>query len=153
MLLRKIPAQLWLFVLSVSWFYLPLSTIFPVDTKIKWLTTTLAIQWAYVVLCYLLSRSRWCAVIILIEVFCMAYNIASCYAPESLRDIIYNSRPLVVLVAFILQLLAIAISTGGGVGSHHNYNRRKSDTTSDPDSDIHRAQFIPGSTGLLEASK
>lgn len=83
----------------------------------------------------------------------MAYNIAACCAPVALRDTIYDSRPLVVLVAFILQLLAIAISTGVGVGSHNNYNRRKSDTANHSDSDVNRAQFIPGRQSILEAPK
>lgn len=130
MLLRKIPVQLWLLALLASWFYLPLSAIFPVDNpfllkvfgseKAIWLAKSLLFQWVLVIVCYILSRSRWCAAIILIEVFCMVYNIAACYAPDVLRDTIYYIRPLVVLVAFILQLLAIAIgATGGGVGSHN----------------------------------
>jgi len=160
---RKIPVQLWLLGLLVSWFYLPLSAIFPPDNafllqifgseKYIWLAKNLLIQWALVIACYILSRTRCCAAIILIEVFCMAYNIAACCAPVALRDTIYDVRPLVVLVAFILQLLAIAISTGGGVGSHNNYNRRKSDTANHSDSDFNRAQLIPSSSGLLEAAK
>lgn len=83
----------------------------------------------------------------------MAYNVAACYAPIALRETIYDSRPLIVWLAFILQLTAIAISTGGGVGSNDKYNRRKSDPANNSDSDLHRAQLIPGCAGLLEASK
>lgn len=83
----------------------------------------------------------------------MAYNIAACYAPEGLRDTFYNSRPIVVQIAFILQLLAIAISTGGGVGSHNSYNRRKSDSSADTDSDINSSQLLLGGESVLEASK
>lgn len=83
----------------------------------------------------------------------MAYNIAACYAPDALRDTFYSSRPIVVQIAFILQLLAIAISTGGGVGSHNNYNRRKSDTADNTDSDLSFAQRLLGSQGNMEAQK
>lgn len=83
----------------------------------------------------------------------MAYNVAACYAPDALRDTIYNTRPNFVLVAFILQLTAIAISTGGGVGSHNNNNSRKSDTSDNSDSDIYRAQHLLGGSGMVEAQK
>jgi hypothetical protein len=151
--IKKIPAQFWLLLLLASWFYLPLYSIFPIDSKIDWLIATLLLQWAVVIACYILSGSRWCAAVIIIEIFCMAYNIAACYAPEALRDTFYNGRPIVVQIAFILQLLAIAISTGGGVGSHNIYNRRKSDTTDNPDSDLNSSQHILGCESVLEASK
>jgi len=163
MYLKKIPTQLWLLLLCAGWFYLPLDSLISYENALLiklfgspkniWAATTIALQWAFVISCYILSRSRWCAAIIIIEVFCMAYNVAACYAPVALRDTIYDSRPLIVWLAFILQLTAIAISTGGGVGSHDNYNRRKSDPANNSDSNLHRSQFIPSRTGLLEASK
>lgn len=83
----------------------------------------------------------------------MIYNTITCYSPDALRDSFYAVRPFIVQIAFILQLLAIAISTGGGVGSHNNYNRRKSDPSNHSDSDLNRAQLIPGCQSLLEAQK
>jgi len=151
--LKKIPEQFWLLVLVSSWYYLPLSSIFNLDTKAKWVVVVLCMQWLLVISCYILSRSRWCAAIIIIEVFCMAYNVAACYAPDALRDSIYNSRPLIVWLAFILQLTAIAISTGGGVGSHDNYNRRKSDPSDNSDSDLNCAQPLLGGARMVEAQK
>lgn len=151
--LKKIPEQFWLLVLVSSWYCLPLSSIFNLDTKAKWIIVVLCLQWLLVISCYILGKSRWRAAIIIIEVFCMAYNVAACYAPDALRETFYDSRPLVVQIAFILQLFAIAISTGGGVGSHDNYNRRKSDSANSSDSDIYRAQSLFGRSGMVEAQK
>lgn len=153
MYLRKIPAQAWLLLLCAGWFYLPLDSIFYFETRFEWLQITLFLQWAFVMSCYILSRSRWCAAIILIEVFCMICNTATCYAPDALRDSFYATRPFIVQIAFILQLLAIAIGTGGGVGSHNNNNRRKSDPSNNSDSDLNRSQPVFGSAGMVEAQK
>lgn len=83
----------------------------------------------------------------------MIYNTATCYSPDALRDSFYAVRPFIVQIAFILQLLAIAIGTGGGVGSHNNNNRRKSDSTHNSDRDLNRSQLIPGCSGMVEAQK
>jgi hypothetical protein len=152
---KRLFCHLLLLALCCALFWLPLSSIVHLPTNETWIAATLAIQWAFVISCYILCRDRFGAAVIIVEVLCMLYNIASCYAPDGLRDTICHLRPIFVHVAFIIQLAIIAISMarGGGGGSEYGYHRRKSDPVDGIRSINDFAQYLFGRKIDLEAQK
>lgn len=63
--------------------------------------------------CNKLLRGKLGAAIIIIETACIVLNAGYVYLPDNLSDTIYSIRPLFVQCAFIMQLIIIALSTGG----------------------------------------
>lgn len=99
-----------LFLACLLWFS---GSFYTPTSALEWLAMTSIFSWALVMSCNKLLRGKLCASIIMIEVACIALNAGYVYLPDSLSDTIYSIRPLFVQFAFIMQLIIIAISTGG----------------------------------------
>lgn len=152
-LAKKVPECVWLLLLCCAWHYLPLRSIFAIETREQWLAITIVLQTVFCVAVFLSGESRWRAAIIGIEIISIFFN-SGVVLQWDLRDTFYAHRPIFVQLCFILQLLFISIIAGGGDGNQHRqHNRRKSDRSWDINRHQSIIQRLFINQGNLEAQK
>lgn len=136
-------------------FYTPTSVLewiaskFSIELVTSWLAVTSLLSWGLVMSCNKLMTGKLCASIIMIEVACIALNAGYVYLPDSLSDTIYSIRPLFVQCAFIMQLIIIAISTGGRAIGKSNRNSPRN-TGNDPGDDDYNPFRLSGGEAVAQ---
>ncbi len=104
----RIPRQFYIFAMVLSLYYWPWHlSLFEPD--IDALLTVLLLQSAIVISCYILVSEPWKYAVILIEAFCMLFNVAFFLFPAPLLP--FHEK--LMLWAFIIELLIITISMQG----------------------------------------
>lgn len=94
-------------------------------------------------------RGRLCAIVIIIEAASILLNAGYVYLPNALSDTICQIRPLFVQCAFIMQLIIIAISTGGrAIGKSNRSSPRN--TGNDPGDDDYNPFRLSGGEAVAQ---
>lgn len=104
----RIPKQFYIFAMVLSLYYWPwYLSLFEPD--IDALLTVLLLQSVLVISCYILVSEPWRYAVILIEAFCMLFNVTFFLFPAPLLPF----HEQLMLWAFIIELLIITISMQG----------------------------------------
>lgn len=110
----KMPPQFYIFaIVLLSWYWPWHFALLGVDAD--YLLTVIVVARASVIACYILSRESWILAIIIIEAFCMMFNVTLFLFPVALLSGLHGQ---IMLAAFIIELLIITISLqGAAIGS------------------------------------
>lgn len=112
------PKQLIALILVIALYSWPWQ-ITLMGTPADWLLTVLLLQHLFVIACNKLGKEAWLMPIIMIEVICMALNVALvAYNPLTIE---LHSQ--LIFYAFIMQLLIITISMTGAISGGADSNR------------------------------
>ena len=82
----------------------------------SWIVTVTALQFTLVMSCNNLTKERWATAVIIIELICMMINATLFWF--DLHKEPYQDH--IMLAAFIIELLIIAMSLGAGIGRIRN---------------------------------
>jgi hypothetical protein len=89
-------------------YWLPLPRTL-VSTGELWLFTTVSVQLLFVISCNISTKESWSTAVIIIEAFCMLFNVTYFLTGQLLAD--YHAQ--IMLSALIIELLIITISIQG----------------------------------------
>ena len=106
--MKKIPSQFYIFVMLLLLYFWPQSLSFH-DSLAGDIFTAIFLSHAFVMACNILVSESWKYAIILIEAFCIMFNVTLFLAP----DILSKFHAQVMISALIIELLIITISLHG----------------------------------------